>query len=112
MSGEGVITGGQPIGARLVEDSGRSAVTREGAVADVLAYLRRRQSNCTVMARANAEFAPAARERARQLGVLIDEIAAGFHEGAAAVEAQLAAELQADAALLADDVFNHEGEQE
>lgn len=102
MSGEGVIS---------MEQQMRFAAERAGAIADVLAYLSRRQANCQVMAQAQAEFASAARERARQLGVLIDEIGAGFHEGAAAVEAQLAGEMSADAAIVAEDTETPMGEQ-
>lgn len=57
--------------------------------ADVLALLLRRQANCETMRRNSPEFADLAADRARQLGVLIDEIKAGRHEGAAAVAASL-----------------------
>jgi hypothetical protein len=63
--------------------------TAEQERADVLAYLRARRRACGVMVANSPEFAEAARERDRQLAVMIDEISAGFHLGAAAVEAGL-----------------------
>lgn len=66
--------------------------TGETERADFLAFLRQRRANCETMARNSAEFADQARDRGRQLDVLIGEIAAGMHEGAAEVEAALAAQ--------------------
>ena len=57
---------------------------------DVLAYLSRRMGNAERVARATPETDPMhdlARDRARQIGVMIDEIAAGLHHGEAAAQA-------------------------
>lgn len=68
--------------------------------ADVIAFLQQRLANCAVMEGKSPEFAEAARERARQLRVIIDELAAGLHEGDAAKGSDLSA-LQAPAAASA-----------
>lgn len=57
--------------------------------ADLVADLRRKRANAATMASRNPEFAEQARDRGRQLDVMIEEIEAGLHVGAAAVEAQL-----------------------
>lgn len=57
---------------------------------DVLAYLEQRRGNAETMAKRSPEFEHEARERMRQLGVIIDEIGAGLHEGAAAMRENLA----------------------
>lgn len=57
---------------------------------DVLAYLARRRGNAERVARVTAEtdeLHALARDRARQLAVLIDEIRAGLHHGEAAAQA-------------------------
>lgn len=57
---------------------------------DVLAYLARRRANALRVAGATApndDLHELARDRARQLDVLIDEIRAGLHHGEAAAQA-------------------------
>lgn len=66
------------------------ARTAAAADHDVLAYLARRQGNAERVARVTAEtdeLHVLARDRARQLAVLIDEIRAGLHHGEAAAQA-------------------------
>lgn len=58
-------------------------------LADVLAYIEQRRDNAVLMARRCPEFEAEARERQRQLDVLIDELKAGLHHGAAETRAQL-----------------------
>lgn len=77
-----------------LEECGRPMLLDEPAPAspdaDVLAYLARRQGNAERVARVTAEtdeLHVLARDRARQLAVLIDEIRAGLHHGEAAAQA-------------------------
>ena len=61
---------------------------------DIMAYLRRRQLNAAVVAGNLAESEPLhdlAKDCARQLQVVIDDLTAGQHLGAAEVEADFAA---------------------
>lgn len=76
---------------------------------DVMAYLRRRQLNAAVVAATLPDSEPLhglARDRARQLQVVIDDLTAGQHDGAAELEADLAATTLGDAAALQS--FNRE----
>lgn len=59
---------------------------------DVLAYLAGRRENAARVAQVHAhdEQGEAARDRGRQLDIVIDELRAGLHLGAAAVRAELA----------------------
>lgn len=57
--------------------------------ADLIAWLDQRIDNCRVMERRIPAFAPEAADRRRQLEVMRCEIAAGMHEGAAAMRAAL-----------------------
>ena len=61
--------------------------------ADVLAYLDARVAAAETMAARSAEFTGVARERRRQLLVIRDEVAAGFHAGAARVARFLEGEM-------------------
>lgn len=71
---------------------------------DVLAYLARRHANAALVAQRLPAAEPLAADRRRQLEVMIDEITAGLHHGAAASEAHLvAAEAASRAALAADE---------
>lgn len=66
------------------------ARTAAAADHDVLAYLARRRGNAERVARVTPPSDPLhelARDRARQLDVLIDEIRAGLHHGEAAAQA-------------------------
>lgn len=66
--------------------------------ADVLASLRRRQQNAEAIASRtpeNDETYQLAKDRARQLAVVIETIEGGLHLGQAAVEAKLAEGLSA-----------------
>lgn len=57
-----------------------------------MAYLRRRQLNAAMVAGntpVSDELHTLAKDRARQLAVVIDDLTAGQHIGAAEVEAQL-----------------------
>ncbi|MEO5605577.1 MAG: hypothetical protein ABIR02_08195 [Novosphingobium sp.] len=56
---------------------------------DLIAYLEQRRDNAELMALRSPEFADQARERKRQLSVMIDEFREGHHEGAAMVRAAL-----------------------
>lgn len=56
----------------------RSAETER---ADVIAYLERKRANAETMAQRSPEFADEGRWSARQIGVLIDDLRAGLHEG-------------------------------
>lgn len=51
--------------------------------ADVLAYLARRRANAETVAKRMSESEPFARDRVRQLDVIIEEIRAGLHRGEA-----------------------------
>lgn len=60
---------------------------------NLMAYLRRRLANAETVARntpENDELHTLARDRARQLQVVIDDLTTGQHIGAADVEAELA----------------------
>lgn len=59
--------------------------------ADVLAYLKRRRANAEVIARRYPDSEPFAEDRRRQLDVIIADIEAEMHLGAAQVEADRAA---------------------
>lgn len=79
--------------------------TADDERADVLAHLARRRQNCLTVAdnsAASADSVLAARIMARQLEVLADWFRAGLHEGKAAIEAQLAREAEAEAAIAAE----------
>jgi hypothetical protein len=56
---------------------------------DVLAYLQRRHANAATIVSRSPEFAEQARDRQRQLEVMIDELRAGLHHGCAEVTAAL-----------------------
>lgn len=58
-------------------------------LADMLAYLERHRANADTIVSRSPEFAEQARDRQRQLEVMIDELRAGLHEGSAAVLAAL-----------------------
>lgn len=58
-------------------------------VADVLAYLEQRRDNAAAVARRSPEFTEQARDRQRQLEIIIDDLRGGLHVGSAAVRAQL-----------------------
>ena len=71
--------------------------SRAAERADVLALLKRRLANCELLvARGGAEWDEMAKDRARQLGVIIEEIEAGRHLGEAelGVNAGVAAAVQ------------------
>ena len=70
---------------------GRRARRGSGERADVIAYLEQRRGNAALMAKKSPEFAEVARERDRQLGVIIEELQAGMHDGAAIARAALLA---------------------
>lgn len=59
--------------------------------ADVIAYLEQRAENAETVARRWPHRAEQARDRARQIGVIIDELQAGFHDGAAGARRALLA---------------------
>lgn len=61
------------------------AARRAEELVDVLAYLERKRDNALTMAANSHEFADLARDRARQLGIVIDELRAGLHIGEAEV---------------------------
>lgn len=72
--------------------SGRGADPRD---ADVLAWLRRRAENARRVASvtpANDELHQLAADRARQIEVMIGDLHAGLHHGAAAIEVELGTE--------------------
>lgn len=84
MSGEGVLPA-CPYWA-AVAAMAEDLVLRDPAAderADTLAYLAQRRDGAAAMAKRSPEFEAEARERVRQIDVMIGEIAAGFHEGAA-----------------------------
>ncbi len=80
MSGEGVFTA---LGDNLL------ALGRADERDDVIAYLEQRRDNAQLMALRWPEHADQARERERQLTVMIEEFSAGLHEGAAIARAAL-----------------------
>ena len=75
----------------LAEEAGMSVAPLSDEIVDVIAYLQQRQDNCDVMAKNSPEWAEGARDRKRQLGVVIDDLRAGLHHGAAEVRARLQA---------------------
>lgn len=79
MSGEGLL-------AACCDDGLLGRAEERG---DVLAYLEQRRDNAVLMAQRCPEFAADARERERQLGVMIDEIREGLHLGASIARAAL-----------------------
>lgn len=71
--------------------------SRAAERADVLALLKRRRANCELLvARGGAEWDEMAKDRARQLGVIIEEIEAGRHLGEAepGIDAETGAAVQ------------------
>ncbi len=74
MSGEGALD-------RLVDNT--LAFGRGEERDDVIAYLEQRRDNAQLMAQRSPEHADQARERERQLTVMIEEFSAGLHVGAA-----------------------------
>ena len=58
---------------------------------DVLAYLEQRAENAALMAARSPEFEEMARERARQLDVMIDDFRQGLHIGCATARTALLA---------------------
>lgn len=63
----------------------------EAELADVLAVLKRRRTNCEAVIRANKPEAERASIIRQELNVLIGEFAAGLHRGEAAVRAAILA---------------------
>lgn len=59
-------------------------------IVDVLAYLARKRANAAVMAGKSPEFADEARWTMRQIDVIMGDLRAGFHHGAAFVAEQMA----------------------
>ena len=76
---------------------------------DIMAYLRRRMANAQTVAGNLPDSDPMhdlAKDRARQLQVVIDDLTAEQHHGSAAIEADLAANTLGAAA--ASQSFNRE----
>ena len=70
---------------------------------DIMAYLRRRMANAQTVAGNLPDSDPMhdlAKDRARQLQVVIDDLTAEQHHGSAAIEADLAAKTPGDAAAV------------
>jgi len=89
MSGEGVIPAGR--GERPVD---QRVIGRGKERDDVIAYLARRKANAEAIAATKGlddETVDQARDRARQLAVVIGDIETGLHVGAAGVAAAQAA---------------------
>jgi hypothetical protein len=84
MSGSGMIAA--PVEPR------RSA---EQERADVLAYLSRRRANAETMAENACGFAEQGRDRARQIEIIESDIDQGLHEGAAELESDIIARIEA-----------------
>lgn len=79
MSGEGA-----SLSAKPKAKSSRFAAGKKAERDDVAAYLERRERNATTIAENKAaapETREFARDRARQLQVVIHEIRSGLHEG-------------------------------
>jgi len=79
-----------PRQAAALAEPGLSAEGRRHEREDVLAWLDQRIANCATMAAKWPEQAELARDRQRQLEVIRHDIAAGLHERAALVAAELA----------------------
>ncbi len=75
MSAEGLIESRRPIAS--------------AELADVLAYLEQRRDNAALVSKRAPELEPLAVDRRQQLDVIIGDLAAGLHEGSAAVRAAL-----------------------
>lgn len=88
MSGEGLLPDrpSVPVWERQGECCAASVAS---GLADFIAYLEQRRDNAGTIAGKVPEFAELARDRARQLEVMIDELRHGLHEGSAAVRAGL-----------------------
>lgn len=71
-------------------EAGENGPAPDG-LADVIAYLERKRANAGLVAGRSPEFAELARDRARQLEIMIDELKAGLHQGEAAVSLMLSA---------------------
>lgn len=83
MSGEGAAPAMSLHGIRF-----EAGMARERG--DILAYLRRRQMNALTMAenaKGDSEAQDLATDRARQMGIIIQEIETGLHAGEAEVAA-------------------------
>lgn len=60
-------------------------------LADVIAYLEQRCDNCDALVGKMPRFEEGARDRKRQLEVMIDEFKAGLHHGCAEARATMLA---------------------
>ena len=77
----------------------RRAPEPSAELADVIAYLAQRRDNAERVARHTPEFGDWARDRTRQLEIVIDDLRAGMHLGSAEVRARLLAAEQGERVL-------------
>lgn len=89
MSAEALLRAAWQEWAETERRAGRAAGRAE-VLADVLAYLARRRENAALVATRLPALEPFAEDRRRQLEVMIDELGAGLHGGAAQAAADLA----------------------
>lgn len=85
MSGEGLLAACPHAWALALGDPAPAGDERD----DVMAYLERRRDNAATIAERWPGFEYEARIQRRQLDIIIGDVRAGMHEGAAGVRARL-----------------------